>query len=56
MADPDGTLPHEAFVDLGGTPAVSVRLFPEDDARITVEGKELILRGTLSPWLARSTR
>ncbi|OSP40418.1 hypothetical protein B7767_26385 [Streptomyces sp. 13-12-16] len=38
--DPDGSLPHEAFVELTGSPAVSVRLFPEDDARITVEGVE----------------
>ncbi len=36
--DPDGSLPHEAFVDLGGSPAVSIRLFPEDDAAITVDG------------------
>ncbi|MFC8393625.1 hypothetical protein [Streptomyces sp. NPDC057238] len=38
--DPDGSLPHEAFVELAGSPAVSVRLFPEGDARITVEGVE----------------
>ncbi|MGW7104006.1 hypothetical protein [Streptomyces sp. NPDC054838] len=38
--DPDGTLPHEAFIDLAGRPAVSVRLFPEDDALITVDGVE----------------
>lgn len=38
--DPDGTLPHEAFIDLTGRPTVSVRLFPEDDALITVEGVE----------------
>ncbi|MFI8517400.1 hypothetical protein ACIGEZ_06180 [Streptomyces sp. NPDC085481] len=37
VLDPDGSLPHEAFVELGGTPSVSVRLYPEDDARITVE-------------------
>lgn len=35
--DPDGSLPHEAFVELGGSPTVSVRLFPEDDAKITVD-------------------
>ncbi|WP_128381216.1 hypothetical protein [Streptomyces cavernae] len=40
VTDPDGSLPHEAFVELGGTPAVTVRLFPEDDAAITVEGVE----------------
>lgn len=38
--DPDGSLPHEAFVELAGSPSVSVRLFPEDDARITVDGVE----------------
>ncbi|MET9433577.1 hypothetical protein [Streptomyces sp. NPDC006551] len=40
VLDPDGSLPHEAFVELGGSPAVSVRLFPEDDAKITVDGVE----------------
>ncbi|MEU7162562.1 hypothetical protein [Streptomyces chrestomyceticus] len=38
--DPDGSLPHEAFVELSGAPSVSVRLFPEDDAKITVDGVE----------------
>lgn len=38
--DPDGTLPHEALVELGGSPRVSVRLFPEGDAKITVESVE----------------
>lgn len=38
--DPDGSLPHEAYVELGGSPRIDVRLFPEDDARITVEGVE----------------
>ncbi|MFJ9633100.1 hypothetical protein ACIRU8_35870 [Streptomyces sp. NPDC101175] len=36
--DPDGSLPHEAFIEFGGTPRVNVRLFPDDDAVITVEG------------------
>jgi hypothetical protein len=40
VLDPDGSLPHEAFVELGGSPAVTVRLFPEDDALITVDGIE----------------
>ncbi|MGP4003096.1 hypothetical protein [Streptomyces sp. 8N706] len=102
VLDPDGSLPHEAFVELGGSPAVSVRVFPEDDAKIIIDEvefedvprdsvpaflrsvyggrayvkgkffppgeslvvqlsgdetyKELILRNTLSPWLARSVR
>lgn len=102
VLDPDGSLPHEAYVELGGSPAVTVQIYPEDDARITVddvefadvprdsvpaflrsvygglayvEGKlfppgdrlivplpgdetyrEVVLRATLSPWLARSVR
>ncbi|KUN83844.1 hypothetical protein AQJ66_16895 [Streptomyces bungoensis] len=36
--DPDGSLPHEAYVEFGGLPRVEVRLYPEDDAQITVEG------------------
>ncbi|QTE03022.1 hypothetical protein [Streptomyces cyanogenus] len=40
VLDPDGSLPHEAFVELAGSPSVSVRLFPEDDANITVDGVE----------------
>ncbi|MFD5079711.1 hypothetical protein [Streptomyces sp. NPDC058371] len=38
--DPDGSLPHEAFAEFGGLPRVSVRLYPDDDALITVEGIE----------------
>ncbi|MFJ6085496.1 hypothetical protein ACIQI8_29305 [Streptomyces sp. NPDC092369] len=38
--DPDGSLPHEAFAEFGGLPRVSVRLYPDDDALITVEGVE----------------
>ncbi|ANS66433.1 hypothetical protein SLINC_4209 [Streptomyces lincolnensis] len=38
--DPDGSLPHEAFVEFGGAPRVSVRLYPDDDALIEVEGVE----------------
>ncbi|MFF1484952.1 hypothetical protein ACIGZH_05220 [Streptomyces sp. NPDC058319] len=36
--DPDGSLPHEAFVEFGGLPRLTVQLYPEDDALITVEG------------------
>ncbi|MBY8346080.1 hypothetical protein LXH13_20860 [Streptomyces spinosirectus] len=39
-ADPDGSLPHEAHVEFGGLPRVSVRLYADDDALITVEGVE----------------
>lgn len=38
VTDADGSLPHEAFIELGGVPAVTVQVFPEDDARITVDG------------------
>ncbi|MGW1125054.1 hypothetical protein [Streptomyces sp. NPDC002526] len=38
VVDADGALPHEAFIELGGVPAVTVQVFPEDDARITVDG------------------
>ncbi|MEV7288219.1 hypothetical protein AB0O01_27250 [Streptomyces sp. NPDC093252] len=38
--DPDGSLPHEAYVEFGGSPVVDVRLFPEDDALIKVDGVE----------------
>ncbi|GGX82280.1 hypothetical protein [Streptomyces minutiscleroticus] len=38
VTDADGSLPHEAYVELGGSPALAVRLYPEDDALITVEG------------------
>ncbi|MFF5502659.1 hypothetical protein [Streptomyces roseolus] len=40
VLDEDGSLPHEAYVELGGSPCVSVRLYPEDDARILVDGVE----------------
>ncbi|WP_183069438.1 hypothetical protein [Streptomyces sp. gCLA4] len=40
VTDPDGSLPHEAYVELDGSPAISVRLFPEGDAQITVDGVE----------------
>ncbi|MFF9013172.1 hypothetical protein ACF09C_09440 [Streptomyces sp. NPDC014870] len=98
VLDADGSLPHEAFVELGGNPAMTVQLFPEDDAKIDVDGvefadiprdavpafvrsvhgglahvkgkffppgwwlivplpgdetyKELVLRGTLTPWMS----
>ncbi|MET9953244.1 hypothetical protein ABZ135_17075 [Streptomyces sp. NPDC006339] len=53
VLDPDGSLPHEAFVEFGGTPAVSVRLYPEDDARITVEGVDFedVPRDTVPAFL-----
>ncbi|MGK5640105.1 hypothetical protein ACSNOK_17565 [Streptomyces sp. URMC 126] len=38
--DPDGSMPHEAYVELAGSPSVDVRIFPEDDATVTVDGVE----------------
>lgn len=38
--DPDGSLPHEAHVEFGGLPRVRVRLYPDDDTLIDVEGVE----------------
>ncbi|HEV3171910.1 MAG TPA: hypothetical protein VGZ32_16280 [Actinocrinis sp.] len=40
ITDPDGSLPHEAYLELAGSPEVTVQLFPEDDATITVDGVE----------------
>ncbi len=40
VVDTDGSIPHEAFVEFGGAPRVSVRLFHEGDALIDVEGVE----------------
>ncbi|MGW1026908.1 hypothetical protein ACWD4J_24995 [Streptomyces sp. NPDC002577] len=38
VLDPDGSLPHEAFIELGGSPSVTVWIFPDGDTKITVEG------------------
>ncbi|MFB7586635.1 hypothetical protein [Streptomyces sp. NPDC056169] len=40
VLDPDGSLPHEAYIELGGSPSLTVQVFPEDDARITVDNIE----------------
>lgn len=53
VVDADGSLPHEAFIELGGVPAVTVQVFPEDDARITVDGVvfEDVLRDSVPAFL-----
>lgn len=53
VLDPDGSLPHEAYVELGGSPVLTVQVFPEDDARITVDGIEFadIPRDTVPAFL-----
>ncbi|MGI5336138.1 hypothetical protein ACQEVS_01380 [Streptomyces sp. CA-181903] len=38
VADPDGSLPHEAFVELAGPPHVELTVHPEGDTRVVVEG------------------
>jgi hypothetical protein len=40
VTDPDGSLPHEAYLELAGSPAVTVQLFPDGDATITVDEVE----------------
>ncbi|MEU1349547.1 hypothetical protein [Streptomyces sp. NPDC005795] len=40
VLDTDGSLPHEAFIELGGAPAVTVQVFSEDDVKVTVDGVE----------------
>ncbi len=51
--DADGSLPHEAFVEFGGSPRVSVRLYPDDDALIDVDGVEChdVPRDHVPPFL-----
>ncbi|MBH1934387.1 hypothetical protein I5Q34_08800 [Streptomyces sp. AV19] len=40
VTDPDGSLPHQAYVELAGPPAVELTVHPEGDTRIVVEGVE----------------
>ncbi|MBQ0983313.1 hypothetical protein KBZ10_01905 [Streptomyces sp. F63] len=40
VTDEDGSLPHEAHVELTGSPGVEVELYSEGDAKITVDGVE----------------
>ncbi|WP_030543724.1 hypothetical protein [Streptomyces albus] len=40
VTDEDGSLPHEALVELSGSPGVEVELYSEGDARIAVDGVE----------------
>ncbi|MBB5934192.1 hypothetical protein [Streptomyces zagrosensis] len=42
VADPDGSLPHEAFIEIDGSPAVEIQTFSEGDANITVDGVEFV--------------
>ncbi|GAA1935106.1 hypothetical protein [Kitasatospora viridis] len=47
-ADPSA-VPHEALLEFGGTPAVTVRLFTHDEARVTVEGVGFDVRREVLP-------
>ncbi|WP_312018662.1 hypothetical protein [Streptomyces sp. I05A-00742] len=38
VTDPDGSLPHEAFVELAGPPDIEVTVHPEGDTRTVVDG------------------
>lgn len=40
VLDPDDSMPHEAYVELGGVPSVTVQVYQEDDVKITVESVE----------------
>ncbi|MGP3980682.1 hypothetical protein [Streptomyces sp. KR80] len=40
VVDADGSLPHEALIELGGSPSVEVELYSEGDAKITVDAVE----------------
>ncbi|MFE6774781.1 hypothetical protein [Streptomyces sp. NPDC057702] len=40
VTDPDGSLPHEAFIELPGRPEVQVQVFSEGDATVTVDEVE----------------
>ncbi|MBZ4322351.1 hypothetical protein [Streptomyces huiliensis] len=38
VTDPDGSLPHQAYVELAGPPHVELTVHPEGDTRVIVEG------------------
>jgi hypothetical protein len=41
VTDAGGALPHDAFVELSGTPAVAVQLYADGDARFVVDGVDV---------------
>lgn len=53
VTDPDGSLPHEAYIELAGLPKITVQLFPEADATIFVDEVEFpdIPRDSVPPFL-----
>ncbi|MEU7163332.1 hypothetical protein AB0A70_01575 [Streptomyces morookaense] len=38
VTDEDGSLPHEALIELPGSPEIEIQVFSEGDSHITVEG------------------
>ncbi|MEE1929966.1 hypothetical protein V1J52_17545 [Streptomyces sp. TRM 70351] len=40
VTDPDGSLPHEAYVEVAGSPELEITVYPDGDAAITVDGVE----------------
>ncbi|MFT2015447.1 hypothetical protein ACMA1D_06290 [Streptomyces sp. 796.1] len=42
VVDPDGSLPHEAYIEIAGRPTVCIEIFSEGDASITVDTVEFI--------------
>lgn len=40
VTDPDGSLPHEAFIEIDGRPTVQIHAFSEGDAHLTVDTVE----------------
>ncbi|MFI0981165.1 hypothetical protein ACH4SP_29675 [Streptomyces sp. NPDC021093] len=41
VTDAGGALPHDAYVELGGSPAMSVQLYADGDAKFVVDGIEV---------------
>ncbi|MGW7001862.1 hypothetical protein ACWGCW_03260 [Streptomyces sp. NPDC054933] len=40
VADPDGSLPHEAYVEIPGSPEVAIEVYSEGDVKIAIDGVE----------------
>jgi hypothetical protein len=40
VTDPDGSLPHEAYVEITGSPHVAMEVYSEGDVKVTVDGVE----------------
>lgn len=53
VTDAGGVLPHDAYVELGGSPEVSVQLYADGDAKFVVDGVEVpdVPRGSVPGFL-----